>query len=183
LQNVELAPPPVIARADAPAAASRESVLTPKASKITPDVALGGMAYGAIWGRKTSILAAIALGLSFLLPKGGDLGVSLCYFKRWTDLPCPGCGLTRCFTCISHGRFHDAFNFHPMGPLVYAIAVASALGLVIGAERRMRLARWFSLHERGARLVYWGFIGSFIAFGLVRLLVVWLFPGHVFSNV
>ena len=180
MQNVELAPPQV-EKPDAPA--RRPSILTPKPAAVTPDIALGGQVYGALWGRATRISAALALGLSFVLPNGGDLGVSLCYFKRWTDLPCPGCGLTRCFVCIAHGRFADAVHYHPFGPLVFLIAVASALGLVIGQERRMRLAQWFSLHQRGARLVYWGFIGSFIAFGLIRLLVVWLFPGHVFSNV
>lgn len=156
---------------------------TPANAKLAPDLEIGGPVYRALFAKRTSIASAIALGLSIVLPNSGDLGVSLCWFKRWTDLPCPGCGLTRCFTCISHGRFHDALHFHPMGPLVYLIAVVSALTLLIGEKRRIKLATFFSLHQRAASFVYWGFVSSFIAFGLLRLLVLRFFPGSFFANV
>lgn len=155
----------------------------PAAKKLPPDLEIGGAVYRALFARRTSVSSAIALGLSLVLPKGGDLGVSLCWFKRWTDLPCPGCGLTRCFVCISHGHWRESLHFHQMGPLVYLIALVSAFTLLIGEKRRIKLATFFSLHQRAAGLVYWGFIGSFIAFGLIRLLIVWLYPGSVFENV
>jgi hypothetical protein len=150
---------------------------------LPPDLAIGGFVYKALFAKRTSISSAIALALSVVLPRGGDLGVSLCWFKRWTDLPCPGCGLTRCFVCLSHGHWREALHFHQLGPLVYLIAVASTVSLLIGEKHRTRLATFFSLHQRAAAFLYWGFIASFIAFGLVRLLLVWLLPGTLFPNV
>ena len=38
-----------------------------------------------------------------------------------TGLPCPGCGLTRAFVCLSHGHFAQSLHWHPIGWLVYAI--------------------------------------------------------------
>jgi hypothetical protein len=157
---------------------------TQEKPKLAPDLEIGGPVYRALFQKRTSISSAIALGLSLVLPNHGELGFQLCWFKRWTDLPCPGCGLTRCFTCISHGYFRDALHYNVMGPIVYLIAIASALTLLIGEKRRIKLATFFSLHQRAAHYVYWGFISSFITFGLVRLLVLWLFPsGSVFANV
>ena len=54
--------------------------------------------------------------------------------KQYTSLPCPGCGLTRAFCCISHGRFADAWAFNPFGFFFYACAVL--LVLYPFAERR-----------------------------------------------
>jgi hypothetical protein len=33
-------------------------------------------------------------------------------------LPCPGCGLTRAFCLMSHGRFGEALAFHGLAPLM-----------------------------------------------------------------
>ena len=42
-----------------------------------------------------------------------------CMSRRMWNMDCPGCGLTRSFISMSHGRFGNAFSFNPAGPIVY----------------------------------------------------------------
>lgn len=49
---------------------------------------------------------------------------SVCPFHRLTGLPCPGCGLTRAFVCLAHGRFMESLHWHPIGWLVFGVFVA-----------------------------------------------------------
>ena len=44
-----------------------------------------------------------------------------CTFLRVTGMPCPGCGLTRSFISIAHGRPRDAWHFNPAGILFFAV--------------------------------------------------------------
>ena len=65
-------------------------------------------------------------GISLALPPPGADGriahlPSICPFHRLTGLPCPGCGLTRAFVCLSHGQFAQSLHWHPIGWLVYGI--------------------------------------------------------------
>lgn len=52
---------------------------------------------------------------------------SICIFKIYAGLPCPGCGMTRSFLALSKGHFYEAFYWHPLwalvlvGPMVYAM--------------------------------------------------------------
>jgi len=39
----------------------------------------------------------------------------VCTFHNLTDLPCPGCGLTRSIVAIVHGRIKSSFNYHCLG--------------------------------------------------------------------
>lgn len=44
-----------------------------------------------------------------------------CTFKKFFGLECPGCGLTRCFISLAHGRPLAAWYFNPAGILFFAI--------------------------------------------------------------
>ncbi len=80
-------------------------------------------------------MAIAVLGLSFVLaPGAGDHVVvpflpgqpavpALCASQLFFGVPCPGCGLTRSFIAIAHGRFSQAFALHWIGvPLFLATA-------------------------------------------------------------
>ena len=72
-----------------------------------------------------AVLSAI-LTASFLLPPpgaGGSIGhlPSICPFYNLTGLPCPGCGLTRAFVCLGHGRWLESLHWHPLGLLIYGV--------------------------------------------------------------
>jgi len=48
---------------------------------------------------------------------------SLCAFRALSGLNCPGCGLTRSFIALSHGDWRGAWQFNPVGLLVYALVL------------------------------------------------------------
>lgn len=70
--------------------------------------------------------AVLLLSVALPLPQNGTiLGLpSLCPFHNLSGVPCPGCGLTRSFVCLAHGQIAAAFEFHPLGPLLFAGAIA-----------------------------------------------------------
>lgn len=68
--------------------------------------AAGGVVCAAIYGR----LALAGLGLPME-----------CRWLRWTGMPCPGCGATRCLAACGRLDFLAAWHWHP---LVAMLAVA-----------------------------------------------------------
>lgn len=122
--------------------------------------------------------ALVVLALSFVLPVGG-IGVDLCWFKAVTHLPCPGCGLTRSITSLSHGDLAGALHYHPFGPSLYAGAWGLVLLHVGGAPAQGRVRAWFSRWEAPLRTLYLSGVYAFVAFGVTRLAAALLWPGSV----
>ena len=76
-------------------------------------------------------LFLIGLGAVGLYTVGYEISpdeVSLipCIFHLVTDIPCPGCGMTRACLAITHGYFGDAWHYHPFSFLIIGLAIASA---------------------------------------------------------
>lgn len=95
--------------------------------KRTPDLHQGDGVSNRIFGR----LSVVVLGLSFVLNPSQPLGpFSICPAQVLFSFPCPGCGLTRAVTHISHGMWAEAIALHPLVPLVYLGIVITALSLV-----------------------------------------------------
>jgi hypothetical protein len=109
--------------------------------------------------------------LSFVLPPDG-IGVTICWFQSLYGLPCPGCGLTRSLTCISHLQFSKAWNYHPFGPLIYALFVANAVLLFLPRTTRRALRRQASQSDGWLKPIYVAIVLSFVAFGGMRILSV-----------
>lgn len=63
---------------------------------------------------------------------------SVCTFQRLTGLGCPSCGLTRCFVWMSRGNVAKAFDYNPVGVVVFFLVVAQ---LPYRAWQLRRLAR------------------------------------------
>ncbi|MYC76125.1 DUF2752 domain-containing protein [Candidatus Poribacteria bacterium] len=49
-----------------------------------------------------------------------------CIFHLVTDVPCPGCGMTRACLALTHGHFADAWHYHPFSFLVIGLAMGMA---------------------------------------------------------
>jgi hypothetical protein len=78
-----------------------------------------------------------ALGVSALLsPDHIEDGPVICPFRRLTGLPCPGCGLTRSWTYLTHGWWQDSLQAHAFGPLLALVVVVLAVLSVRARVRR-----------------------------------------------
>ncbi len=113
-------------------------------------------------------MALVAICASFVIAPD-DLvdGPVICPFRRLTDLPCPGCGLTRSFVALAHGELSAAFEHHPFGPLLFAglvTALAVKAYVVIGG-RPLAPAT-----VRGLRLAAAVVIAAWLGWSLVRLI-------------
>ena len=79
-------------------------------------------------------MATVVLLMSCLMSNDGGSKIflpgfktaipSMCSTRVLTGIDCPGCGLTRAFVSISHGRFLEAWQFNPASFAVYAFVAA-----------------------------------------------------------
>jgi hypothetical protein len=60
------------------------------------------------------ILTIPIYGMQMTLPDA-------CWSHRIFGLPCPGCGLTRSFVAMAHDGVKSAFQFHPLGPVLFVM--------------------------------------------------------------
>ncbi len=51
---------------------------------------------------------------------------AVCTFRRIFGVDCPGCGLTRAFVAVAHGRLAAAWHYHPVGVLLFAGVLAQS---------------------------------------------------------
>jgi hypothetical protein len=76
-------------------------------------------------------VAVVVLAMAFRLDTTGSVAIpgmqqsmpTICSFRRLTGLPCPGCGLTRCFVALAHGNWGAAWRYNPAGFLVFALVL------------------------------------------------------------
>jgi len=79
-------------------------------------------------------MAAVVIVSSFILSFNEESKVylpgfdqpfpSMCSSKMVLGTDCPGCGMTRSFIAISHGRWSDAWNLNRASFLIYAFVFA-----------------------------------------------------------
>src|SRR5262245_57656798 len=63
-------------------------------------------------------LTAVFVTSVLLRPPAGDY-FTICAFKNFTGLPCPGCGLTHSFCALGKGDVVGAFVFNALGPPLF----------------------------------------------------------------
>ena len=138
---------------------------------------------GPLWGRVYAAgVAAAAIGLlivaSRLTPSDRhmgthrQLGLPPCGFVAMTGLPCPTCGMTTAFACVTHGSFLAALRAQVAGTcLAIFTAVAGVAAACCVVTGRYPTLNWYRVDA--ARLVYWlalmlvGAWGLSIALGLL----------------
>ncbi len=47
----------------------------------------------------------------------------ICTWKNLIGVDCPGCGLTRCFVEIAHGKWSNGWKFNPAGFLIFGMVI------------------------------------------------------------
>jgi hypothetical protein len=117
---------------------------------------------------RTSVAVAwVGLGLAAVHPPHG-LGVSICWIRATTGLPCWGCGLSRSLSCCLRGMFAEAWAYHPFGLLFVGVLSAIALWSILPATARRRVAQWLDRFPRAFKAAYAVLVTSFVVFGVAR---------------
>lgn len=122
-------------------------------------------------GKETVRAAWLGLLVALLCPPRGIPGVSLCWFKATTGLPCPGCGLIRSLSCGFRGMFIESWTYHPMGLAILALVLFLAAFSLLPAPQRDRVIRLVRAHAAFFNALYLAFIVCFVAFGIARTLL------------
>lgn len=121
-------------------------------------------------GRNTFAAAWIALLVAAVHPPR-SLAFTLCWFQGTTGLPCPGCGMIRSLSCALRGDVQRSWDYHPFGfPFLTLFMILAAISLV-SEDRRSKLAILLDRFPQWSNSVYAAFVGSFLTYGLGRLVV------------
>ena len=126
--------------------------------------------YSFLFSRKAGLGALALVLLAAALPSQGA-GVPICLFRYVTGLPCPGCGLTRSFSCILHGEFERGYEFHPFGFVLLPLFVFIAVTVFIPKPLRTQLEELVRARQTRLRHIYLTLIYGFIVFGALRIAV------------
>jgi Protein of unknown function (DUF2752) len=128
---------------------------------------------------------SLLVGILFFLPSNGIPGLSLCWFWSCTNLPCPGCGLTRSVSNLLHGQIHESINYSPFG--LFLAPVLISLGCVGMAPRQWR-DRFRDFAIRRSAVLTWLAVATLVGlvvFGVIRALGVkygWMSFPHSNGN-
>ena len=126
--------------------------------------------YSFLFNRKAGLGALALVLLAAAMPSQGA-GVPICLFRYLTGLPCPGCGLTRSFSCILHGDFARGYDYHPFGYVLLPLFAVIAVTVLIPESSRIQLEELVRARQAHLRHIYLTLIYGFIAFGAVRIAV------------
>lgn len=119
------------------------------------------------------------LAASVCLPLPGTDGQvahipALCPFYILTGLPCPGCGLTRSFISLGHGRFIESLHWNPLGWLLFGLCVL--LWLRAGLFLARGITLW-ALPPRTHSRLSWSLVVLLLGVGIFR--IGWLTAHHL----
>ena len=84
-----------------------------------------------------------------------------CIFHSVTDVPCPGCGMTRACLALTHAHFTEAWRYHPFSFVIVGIAFGMAFFPI-----QVKNA-WSSYPSNTRNLI--------VIIGIVSCLSVWIF--------
>jgi len=96
---------------------------------------------------------------------GGVPLPEICTVKRLTGVPCPGCGMTRSFICISQGEWVRAWRLNPASFLMY---------FLIAAQIPYRLWQLWRVY-RGQLPVAEGWFGYYFMAIAAAMFLQWVF--------
>ena len=76
-----------------------------------------------------------------------------CLFRRWTGLPCPSCGTTRCLQLLLSGHLADAWKMQPLMFFVATLLGVLCIYSVLGSIFKWPAFRVVLNHRREGRVV------------------------------
>lgn len=94
-------------------------------------------------------------------------GGGVCVYRRVTGIECPGCGLTRGFVQIAHGRPLASLKLNPFAPVLFALVSFRFAGMAAVCLLRREIV------NKVPWSIAWRFYGAlaagFVALGLFRV--------------
>src|SRR5262245_46732951 len=134
---------------------------------------------------KLAVLTLIGLSVVFLAsvffraPTGEYF--TICGFKNFTGLPCPGCGLTHSFCALAKGSVADALTFNLLGPALFLILGVMWIRAACVLSKRTSVVQWFDSLASRLRFVRWLVI-AFGVYGLVRIVYLLVYHPASFNE-
>lgn len=104
--------------------------------------------------------------ISVLLEPFQEGPVEICVFKNLTNLPCPGCGMTRSFVYAGHLDWYNSFLMNPFGLILFFFWGWSALKDAVWLLFKKNLP--FPPQNLWNRAKIW-FIVGLVIFGVIRM--------------
>lgn len=83
----------------------------------------------ALWAAAGALAAGAWLALGWLA-RPEEAWFTVCALRRVTEIPCPGCGMTRALAALARGEVAAAMRLHPLS--VPLLLEAAGLWLVAG---------------------------------------------------
>lgn len=122
--------------------------------------------------KRLALLALAGLTVVFVVsvlirPSTGEY-FTICGFKNFTGLPCPGCGLTHSFCALAKGDAAEAFQFNLLGPPLFAVLVLVWLRSACVLFNKDKAVRMFDGIAERFKLVR-AFAYAFAIYGSVRI--------------
>jgi hypothetical protein len=122
-------------------------------------------------------LFAVFLISALFTPATGDY-FTVCGFKNFTGLPCPGCGLTHSFCALAKADVTNAFAFNLLGPPLFLALIFLWVRSACVLLNRFSLVDAFARITRRFNLVK-AFAIAFAVYGIAR--IVYLLVVHPMS--
>jgi len=137
-----------------------------------------GEPYASTVSRKFALVVLAGLTAAFLIsvllkPATGEY-FTICGFKNFTGLPCPGCGLTHSFCALAKGNIGEAFEFNLLGPPLYAALVlvwVRSVGVLFNREKATRVIDEITERFKLVR----AFAYAFAIYGSARIIYLLVF--------
>jgi hypothetical protein len=117
----------------------------------------------------TAVVGAAGIAAAFALSADHIKdGATICPFRLATGLPCPGCGLTRSWVYLAHGRWAESVTAHPFGVIAAALVVALIVTVI---RARTRGVDPPALGVVVRRRWFLAIVGAWLTFAAGRLIV------------
>lgn len=135
--------------------------------------------------KKLAVFAIAGLFIVFLVsilfnPPAGDY-FTVCGFKNFTGLPCPGCGLTHSFCALAKGAVADAFAFNALGPPLFLVLFVIWIRSGFVLLNRANVVRLFDRVAGRFNLVR-AFAIAFGVYGVARIVYVLFYNPAIFDQ-